>query len=413
MSYSNIIFSRFDFLLLQIVLQEAEIMNQGKTVFAQIMSLIPRYEFDKCVKRYNGNRHAIEFKCRDQFMVMSFAQFTGQDSLRSIDATLVALSSKLYTSGIKYIQRSTLAHINGTKDWRIYHDFGQILIAQARHLYRKEPSRLDVDGIVFAFDSSTMKLCLQLCPWARLHHDKGGVKMHTLYDVKTDIPSFFLITNADLHDSKVMNEIPYEPDALYIFDRAYMDTEQLTIINTIKAFFVVREKRRMSYTVIEDKQYNNPITGVMADQTIQFSGYKTRKQYSSPMRRITFYDKEGNRTFVFYTNNSILSAEDIALAYKYRWRVELFFKWMKQHLHVKEFYGTTENAVKIQLYSAIIAYCLVAIVERKMKLNMEMYDLLRILSVSLLDRTPLVDLLGKSEPAEKLQTVRELSLKFI
>ena len=169
----------------------------------------------------------------------------------------------------------------------------------------------------------------------------------------------------------------------------------------------------MSYTVIEDKQYNNPITGVMADQTIQFSGYKTRKQYSSPMRRITFYDKEGNRTFVFYTNNSILSAEDIALAYKYRWRVELFFKWMKQHLHVKEFYGTTENAVKIQLYSAIIAYCLVAIVERKMKLNMEMYDLLRILSVSLLDRTPLVDLLGKSKPAEKLQTVRELSLKFI
>ena len=179
MSYTNLIFSRFDFVLLQIVLQETEIMNQGKTVFAQIMSLIPRYEFDKCVKRYNGNRHAIEFKCRDQFMVMSFAQFTDQVSLRSIDATLVALSSKLYSSGIKYIQRSTLAHINETKDWRIYHDFGQVLIVWVRELYQREPYRLAVEGIVYAFDSSTIRLCLQLCLLALLHHDKGGVKMHT------------------------------------------------------------------------------------------------------------------------------------------------------------------------------------------------------------------------------------------
>ncbi len=236
--------------------------------------------------------------------------------------------------------------------------------------------------------------------------------MHTLYDIKTDIPSYFLVTKADLHDSKVMSDIPYEQGALYIFDRAYMDTAQLNLINIIKAFFVVREKRKMVYDIVEDKLYNNPQTGIMAGQMIVFRGHKTKKQYATPMRRIVFYDKEGNRTFVFYTNNLILYAENIALAYKYRWRVELFFKWIKQHLHVKEFYGTSENAVKIQLYSAIIAYCLVAIVERKMKLEMEMYDLLRILSVSLLDRSPLRDLLGKRQAKEKLQTVRELSLNL-
>lgn len=390
-------------------------MNQGKYIFSQICDFLPKNQFDWFVKKYQGNKYVKKFTCWNHLLVMIFAQLTHRESLRDLIATLNAHKTKFNRLGFgTSVTRSNLSKANEQREAKIFEDMAYHMVKTARDL---RIGLVDKDffyeGNVYAFDSTTISLCLNVFWWSKLHHDKGGVKMHTLYDVKTDIPSFFLITNADLHDSKVMNKIPYEPDALYIFDRAYMDTEQLTIINTIKAFFVVREKRRMSYTVIEDKQYNNPITGVMADQTIQFSGYKTRKQYSSPMRRITFYDKEGNRTFVFYTNNSILSAEDIALAYKYRWRVELFFKWMKQHLHVKEFYGTTENAVKIQLYSAIIAYCLVAIVERKMKLNMEMYDLLRILSVSLLDRTPLVDLLGKSEPAEKLQTVRELSLKFI
>lgn len=273
MSYVNIIFSRFDFVLLQIVLQEAEIMNQGKTVFAQIMSLMPRSEFDKCVKRYNGNRHAIGFKCRDQFVVMSFAQFTDQISLHSIDATLVALSSKLYSSGIKYIQRSTLAHINEAKDWCIYHDFGQVLIAWARELYQSEPSRLDMDGIVYAFDSSTIKLCLQLCPWARLHHDKGGVKMHMLLDLRGSIPTFIYLTEAAVHDySKAMSLIPVEPGNYYLMDKGYVDFKQLfNHFHRQQAFFVTRAKDDMKYEVLEGRPVDKQ-TGVTSDTIIKLTG---------------------------------------------------------------------------------------------------------------------------------------------
>ena len=236
--------------------------------------------------------------------------------------------------------------------------------------------------------------------------------MHTLYDVKTDIPSFFVITNGDVHDSKVMHLIPYEQGALYIFDRGYMNTAQLRLIKRIGAFFVVREKRRMTFEVIEDKHHNNPGTGVMADQTIKFTGAGTKKRYPDAIRRIVFYDTEDNRTFVFYTNDMALSAEEIALAYKYRWRVELFFKWIKQHLHVKEFYGTTENAVKIQLYCAIITYCLIVIIERRMKLDMDIYEMSRILSISLLERMPLRDLLVPEKAKENLQSATLLSLNF-
>ena len=302
-------------------------MNQGKYIFSQICDFLPKNQFDWFVKKYQGNKYVKKFTCWNHLLVMIFAQLTHRESLRDLIATLNAHKTKFNRLGFgTSVTRSNLSKANEQREAKIFEDMAYHMVKTARDL---RIGLVDKDffyeGNVYAFDSTTISLCLNVFWWSKLHHDKGGVKMHTLYDVKTDIPSFFLITNADLHDSKVMNEIPYEPGSLYIFDRAYMDTEQLAIINTIKAFFVVREKRRMSYTVIEDKQYNNPITGVMADQTIQFSGYKTRKQYSSPMRRITFYDKEGNRTFVFYTNNSILSAEDIALAYKYRWRVELFF----------------------------------------------------------------------------------------
>lgn len=298
-------------------------MNQGKYIFSQICDFLPKNQFDWFVKKYQGNKYVKKFTCWNHLLVMIFAQLTHRESLRDLIATLNAHKTKFNRLGFgTSVTRSNLSKANEQREAKIFEDMAYHMVKTARDL---RIGLVDKDffyeGNVYAFDSTTISLCLNVFWWSKLHHDKGGVKMHTLYDVKTDIPSFFLITNADLHDSKVMNEIPYEPDALYIFDRAYMDTEQLTIINTIKAFFVVREKRRMSYTVIEDKQYNNPITGVMADQTIQFSGYKTRKQYSSPMRRITFYDKEGNRTFVFYTNNSILSAEDIALAYKYRFRL--------------------------------------------------------------------------------------------
>ena len=390
-------------------------MNQDKFVFSQLCDFLPKNQFDWFVKKYEGNKYVKKFTCWNHLMVMIFGQLTHRESLRDLVATLNAHKSKFNRLGFgKSVTRSNLSKANERREAKIFEDMAYLMVKTARDL-RTGLVEEDFfyDGNVYAFDSTTISLCLQVFWWSRLHHDKGGIKVHTLYDIKTDIPSYFLITNADIHDSQVMSDIPYEQGALYIFDRAYMDTRQLSVINTIKAFFVVREKRRMVYKVIGDKKYNNPQTGVMADQMVQFKGNKTRKQYPEAMRRVVFYDYENNRTFVFYTNNTVLSAENIALAYKYRWRVELFFRWIKQHLHVKEFYGTNENAVKIQLYCAIIAYCLVAVVERKMKLDMEMYELLRILSISLLDKTPLKDLLMNDSSRENLQTVRELSLKFI
>lgn len=235
--------------------------------------------------------------------------------------------------------------------------------------------------------------------------------MHTLYDVKTSVPAFVIITGADIHDSKVMDQIPYEENSFYVFDRAYMATKQLFAIAEVKAFFVVREKHRMVYEVTDDREYNNPATGIMADQNIKFTGNKTKKQYPNELRRIVFYDKDGNRTFVFYTNNMDVKAEDIAILYKYRWSVELFFKWVKQHLRIKEFYGTTENAVKIQIYAAIIAYCMVAIIEAEMKLDMTTYDVLRILQPSLLLKMPLRELLDKSN-WDKLEQQNDGQLSF-
>ena len=359
------------------------------------MSLIPRYEFDKCVKRYNGNRHAIEFKCRDQFMVMSFAQFTSQDSLRSIDATLVALSSKLYSSGIKYIQRSTLAHINGTKDWRIYHDFGQILIAQARHLYRKEPSRLDVDGIVFAFDSSTMKLCLQLCPWARLHHDKGGVKMHTLLDLRGSIPTFIYLTEAAVHDSKAMSLVPVEPGNYYLMDKGYVDFKQLFLhFHRQRAFFVTRAKDNMKYEVMEEHPVDKS-TGVVSDSTIRLTGLKTSRWYPDTLRMVVYEDYATGNVYRFLTNDFTHSYLTIAELYRERWQVECFFKWIKQHLNIKAFYGTSQNAVYSQIWIAICDYLLLAIARKMFHIDQELYILSSVVGKVLFERKPLGELFIK------------------
>lgn len=246
-----------------------------------------------------------------------------------------------------------------------------------------------------------------------MHHDKGGVKLHELYDVKTDIPAFSVATDASVHDSKVMELIPYEKESFYIFDRAYMATAQLFRIETAKAYFVVREKHKMAYEIIADRKYDNPSTGILADQTVLFKGYRTKKQYPRDMRRVVFYDNDGNRTFVFYTNNFDITAEEVALLYKYRWRVELFFKWLKQHLRIKEFYGTSENAVKIQIYAAIISYCLVVIAQEYMKLELQTYDVLRILSTALLTKIPLCDLFAKQDEEEKTDCgCVQLSLNF-
>jgi IS4 transposase len=299
---------------------------------------------------------------------------------------------------------------------RIFEDMAKLMIKIARD--KRAGTNyvgLDefIDGDVYAFDSSTMSLCLSVFWWSKLHHDKGAVKLHTLYDVKNDIPAFNIITNGDIHDSKVMHLIPYEEGSYYIFDRAYMDTKQLNFINQEKAFFVVREKRKMKYTVVKDRNYDNPETGILADQIIMFDSPRTSKQYKESMRRVVFYDREGNRTFVYYTNNMVISAENISYLYKLRWHVELFFKWMKQHLRIKEFYGTSENVVKRQIYAAIITYCLVAIVEHDMELEIDTYELLRILSFSVIDKVHISDLLRFQVSKSNYQNDTQLNLKFI
>lgn len=345
---------------------------------------------------------------------MLFGQLSNRESLRDLVSSLEPYRLCFHHLGFgASVSRSNLSKANEVREVKIFQDMAELMISNAhsKRMNLRDPY-LDVDSRVYAFDSSTISLCLNTFWWSRLHHDKGGVKLHTLYDVQSDIPVFNIITNADMHDSKVMDLIPYEKGAYYIFDRAYMDTEQLFAINRNKSFFIVREKVRMKYEVVLDLNHNEPDKGVMCDQYISFSGANTKRKYTDNIRRVTFYDKIGNRTFVFYTNNFDLAPEMVALLYKYRWRVELFFKWMKQHLRIKEFYGTSENAVKIQIYCAIIAYCLVAIIERELKAEMTTYEMLRILSISLLNKMPLRELLQRCKDDTKLQTVTQLSLKL-
>lgn len=371
-------------------------MNTGRYIFTQLTDFLPKRVFDRLVDKYEGNKYVKTFTCWSHLLVLIFGQLSNRKGLRDLTMTLAPHKRSFHHLGFgRSVTRSNLGKANEVRDVRIFKEFAERMIAMAREK-RAGVRDFFLDNKVYAFDSTTISLCLSVFWWAKLHHGKSGVKMHTLYDVITDVPAFVVITDASLHDSKVMGQIPYEKGSFYIFDRAYMATKYLWLIELAKAFFVVREKHKVKFSVVEDKHYSNAGTGIMADQIIVFSGNKTRKQYPGRLRRIVFYDTEDNRTFVFYTNNFEVSAEDIALLYKYRWRVELFFKWLKQHLHITEFYGTTENAVKIQIYSALIAYCLVAIVEHEMRLEMDTYDVLRILSTSLLLKMPLRDLLDKS-----------------
>lgn len=352
--------------------------------------------FKWLVKKYEGNKYVKSFTCWNHLLVLLFGQLSNREGLRDLVVTLAPHKRAFHHLGFgKSVTRSNLSKANEVRDVRIFREFANRMIAIAREK-RAGVKDFFLSNKVYAFDSTTISLCLSVFWWTRLHHGRGGVKMHTLYDVTTDIPSFVIITDASVHDSKVMDQIPYESDSFYIFDRAYMATEHLFQIEMSEAYFVVREKSKILYKVLEDKHCSNPDTGVMADQIIVFTGSKTKKQYPRELRRVVFYDSENNRTLVLYTNNFEVSAEQIALLYKYRWRVELFFKWMKQHLRIKEFYGTSENAVQIQIYAALTAYCLVAIVEHEMQLDMDTYDVLRILSTSLLTRMPLRDLLDKS-----------------
>lgn len=371
-------------------------MNQGRYIFSQLCDFLPVDFFKWLVKKYEGNKYVKSFTCWNHLLVLLFGQLSNREGLRDLVVTLAPHKRAFHHLGFgKSVTRSNLSKANEVRDVRIFREFANRMIAIAREK-RAGVKDFFLSNKFYAFDSTTISLCLSVFWWTRLHHGRGGVKMHTLYDVTTDIPSFVIITDASVHDSKVMDQIPYESDSFYIFDRAYMATEHLFQIEMSDAYFVVREKSKILYKVLEDKHCSNPDTGVMADQIIVFTGSKTKKQYPRELRRVVFYDSENNRTLVLYTNNFEVSAEQIALLYKYRWRVELFFKWMKQHLRIKEFYGTSENAVQIQIYAALTAYCLVAIVEHEMQLDMDTYDVLRILSTSLLTRMPLRDLLDKS-----------------
>ena len=354
-------------------------------------------DFEWLVKKYDGNKYVKSFTCWNYLLVLLFGQLSNREGLRDLIVTIAPFKSAFHHLGFgKNVSRSNLSKANETRDVRIFKEFADKMVSLARDK-RSGIKEFFLSNNVYAFDSSTISLCLSVFWWTKLHHGKGGVKLHELYDVKTDIPTFSVITDASVSDSKVMCLIPYERESFYIFDRAYMATQHLFSIEMASAYFVVREKHKMVYDVVEDKGYNNPQTGIMADQTIRFKGHKTKKQYPNNLRRVVFYDHDGNRTFVFYTNNFDVTAEDVALLYKYRWHVELFFKWMKQHLRIKEFYGTSENAVKIQIYAAIIAYCLVVIVQEDMKINFQTYDVLRILSTALLTKMPLHDLLTEQK----------------
>jgi hypothetical protein len=388
-------------------------MHQGRYVFTQLVDFLPRKHFEWLVTKYEGNKYVKSFSCWNHLLVLLFGQLSNREGLRDLIVTLTPFKFAFHHLGFgKSVTRSNLSKANEVREVRIFQEFADRMVAIARQK-RDGVKDFFISNKVYAFDSSTISLCLSVYWWTKLHHGKGGVKLHELYDVKADIPAFSVITDASLHDSKVMDQIPYEKDSFYIFDRAYMVTKMLYLVEAKDAFFVVREKHKMLFEVVLDKNYNYPETGVMADQIIKFKGHKTKKQYPKELRRIVFYDKEGNRTFVFYTNNFNITAEQVALLYKYRWRVELFFKWLKQHLRVKEFYGTTENAVKIQIYAAITAYCLVVIVQEELKLEMDTYDVLRILNTSLLTKMPLIDLLDSRASLEvEDEKYVQLELKF-
>jgi hypothetical protein len=386
-------------------------MHKGKYVFSQLCDFLPKRVFDGLVSKFDGNKYVKHFTCWNQLLSMMFGQLSGRDSLRDLVTSLEAHKSKFHHLGFgTNITRSNLAKANEQREPKIFEDFASYMIAKARDC--RVVKDFFIKGNVFAFDSSTISLCLNVFWWAKFRQFKSGIKLHTLYDVKTDIPAFNIITDAKVSDPKVMPLIPYESGSYYIFDRAYMDTKNLSLINSIGAYFVVREKTAMLYKVEKDLNYNNKETGIMADQTISLTGSNTSKYYPQSLRRVVYYDAETNRTFVYYSNNLEISAENVALLYKYRWRVELFYKWIKQHLCIKSFWGTTESAVKTQVYIALITYCLVAIVEHELKLGRSTYDILRILSISLLDKTPLRELFENRDPDEMCQNDSQLSLNF-
>lgn len=373
-------------------------MHSGQLVFAQLMAFLPRHEFNTCVRRYAGDRRLRGFSCRDQFLCLAFAQLTFRESLRDIETCLRALDSKLYHAGFRgHISRSTLADANRTHDWRIYADFAQVLIGRARQLYGQDPLAVALEQTAYALDSTTIDLCLSLFPWARFRRRKGAVKLHTLLDLRGNIPCFVRISDGKVHDVTVLDHLPIEPGAFYVMDRGYVDFQRLYRFTQGAAFFVTRAKRNLDCTRRARREVDKA-TGLRSDQTIVLAGPKSSRLYSDPLRRVAFYDSQTERRFVFLTNNFALPALTIARLYQCRWQVELFFKWIKQHLRIKAFYGTSENAVKTQVWVAISVYVLAAIVKRELRIDRSLNEILQILSVTLFEKTPLFQALTSPAP---------------
>lgn len=375
------------------------------------MDIVPWRRFETCVTRYQGDYKVKEFFCAEHFRVLAFAQLTYRESLRDIEVCLKAIGSRLYHMGIQSsVSRNNLSHANETRDWRIYADFAQILIAQAKALYANDTLALDIVSTVYALDSTTIDLCMNLFPWARFRTTKSAIKAHTLMNLRGSIPEFIHITNGNVHDVKILDLLMPQPGAFYIMDRAYLDFQRLFNLHQERAFFVTRAKSNFKFK----RRYSNTVdktTGVQCDQTVVLTTHYPAQQYPEPLRRIRFYDAERQKRLVFLTNNFLLPPETIAQLYKARWRIELFFKWIKQHLRIKSFYGISENAVKTQIWTAISTYLLVAILKKEFLLEPSLYTILQVLSVSLLEKTPILEALSQKHVSiQPQQCSKQLSL---
>jgi hypothetical protein len=365
-------------------------MNSGRTVFAQLLDHLPSYEFQKCVIRYRGDYQQKTFSCWDQYLSMAFAQLTYRDSLRDIEACLRSMQGKLYHMGFRgKVARSTLADANESRDWRIYADFAQVLIGIARPLHAHDPMGVDLEHSLYALDSTTIDLCLSLFPWARFRQHKAAVKMHTLLDLHGNIPTFIRVTDGKVHDVNILDEIIPEAGAFYVMDRGYVDFDRLYFFTLCSAFFVLRTKEN----VLLQRRYSHPVdhsTGVRSDHTVILTAIESVKVYPDALRRVSYLDTETNKRLKFLTNNFVLPAFTIAQIYKCRWQVELFFRWIKQHLRIKSFFGTSANAVRTQIWIAVSTYLLVAIVRKRLGLRASLYQILQILSVTLFEKVPIL-----------------------
>ena len=386
-------------------------MNQGSTVFAQVLDFLPKRQFRRCVARYQGNHRIRSFTCSDQFLCMAFAQLTYRDSLRDIECCLRAMKDKLYHMGIRgKISRSTLADANEKRDWRIYRDFAQTLIRHARKLYADEDFGVQLDETVYALDATIIDLCLSVFPWAKFRKSKAAVKLHTLLDLRGAIPTVVSITDGKVHELNILDRLIAEIGAIYIMDRGYLDFERLFLLNQTPAFFIVRSKAntrlRRLYSLPVDKS-----CGLRCDQIVIPEGFYSKKAYPAKLRRIKYFDDQHKKNLVFLTNHFTLPALTVAELYRCRWQIELFFKWIKQHLRIKSFYGTSENAVKTQIWIAISVYVLVAIIKKQLKIDQSLYTILQIFSITLFEKKPILQVLTDTDYKNKI-TSSHIQLKL-